>query len=362
MRRILGTGVLLLALTGLGTAVIAQEAPTVRVGLSWNQYDVTLVYAWEAYMQSEGARQGAEAGLNLEFIINAADGDPARQAANIEDLINQDVDIIIARSEDSAAIGASIRAADEAGIPFVTFDRASQTTQPAAHVGGDSYAQSVSTAEEFARVLEANGVIGQCIELQGALTDVNAVNRSDAWNAVDAESDQFETIVQVPTEWDATLFLSGTTNALQANPDANCMFVASDFAITSVQSALENAGRWAPVGDPNHFYLATQDLYPEALALMEEGYIDVTTTYDAYEHAREAVRVVIALAQGEDPGCGEDGCLVAGRVATPETVGALESLWSREFNADGTRNEITIEATAEATMDMEMTPEATPAS
>lgn len=351
----------LLALTALGTSVMAQETPrTVTVGLAWNQYDVTLVYAWEAYMQSEAARQGAEADLDIQFIINAADGDPARQAANIEDLINQGVDIIIARSEDSAAIGASIRAADEAGIPFVTFDRASQTTQPIAHIGGDSYAQAVSTAEEFARVLEANDVTGQCIELQGALTDVNAVNRSQGWNDVDAESDQFETIAQVPTEWDATLFLSGTTNALQANPEANCIFVASDFAITSVQSALENAGRWAPAGDPNHVYLATQDLYPEALALMEEGYIDVTTTYDAYEHAREAVRVIIAVAQGEDPACSEDGCLVAGRVATPENVGSLESLWSREFNADGTRNEIVMESTDEAMMDM--TPEATPGS
>ncbi len=171
-------------------------------------------------------------------------------SADIEDLINQDVDIIIARAEDAAAMGASIRAADEAGIPFVTFDRAATTATPAAHVGGDSYAQGVSTAEAFAEMLAAAGVEGKCIELQGSLTDVNAVNRSDAWNAVDAESDVFETVVQVPTEWDATVFLSGTANALQANPDANCIFVASDFAINSVESALEAAGKWAPTGDP----------------------------------------------------------------------------------------------------------------
>jgi ABC-type sugar transport system substrate-binding protein len=331
MKRTVVLTLALLAVFILGSAVTAQDDETITVGLSWNQYDVTLVYAWEAYMQSEAAAQGAEAGVNVEFIINAADGDPARQQANIEDLINQGVDIIIARAEDSAAIGASIRAADDAGIPFVTFDRASQTTQPAAHVGGDSYAQALSTAEEFARVLEANGVTGRCIELQGALTDENAVNRSRAWNEVDAASDVFETIAQVPTEWDATLFLSGTANALQANPDANCMFVASDFAITSVQSALENAGRWAPAGEENHMWLATQDLFPEALALMEAGYVDVTTTYDAFEHAKEAARVLIAVATGADPECSEAGCLVPGRVATPENVASLENLWSREF-------------------------------
>jgi ABC-type sugar transport system substrate-binding protein len=78
-------------------------------------------------------------------------------------------------------------------------------------------------------------------------------------------------------------------------------------------------------------WLATQDLFPEALALMEQGYVDVTTTYDAYEHAKEAVRVILAVVSGEDPACGENGCLVAGRVATPANVASLENLWSREF-------------------------------
>jgi ribose transport system substrate-binding protein len=320
-----------LSLAFAATAVAQDDAQPVKVGLSWNDYDVSLVYAWEKYMQDQGEIQGAEAGLDYEWVINAAGRDPARQAANIEDLINQDVDIIIARAEDAAAMGASIRAADEAGIPFVTFDRAATTATPAAHVGGDSYAQGVSTAEAFAEMLTEAGVEGKCIELQGSLTDVNAVNRSDAWNTIDAESDAYETIVQVPTEWDATVFLSGTANALQANPDANCIFAASDFAINSVESALEAAGKWAPTGDPDHIWLATQDLFPEALEAMEGGYVDVTTTYDAFAHAQEAVRVLTAVVLGEDPGCGEDGCLVAGRVATQENVADLENLWSRDF-------------------------------
>ena len=53
---------------------------------------------------------------------------------------------------------------------------------------------------------------------------------------------------------------------------------------------------------------------------------------DAFAHAQEAVRVAIAILNGEDPACGENGCLVAGRVATPETVGGLDNLWSRDFS------------------------------
>lgn len=315
--------------------VAAEEASgePYRIGLSWNEKNIALVQAWQDYMQQLAADQG----LNVEWVINVADNDPSRQASNIEDLINQGVDVIVARAEDSAAIGASIRAAEAAGIPFITFDRASSTDQPTVHVGGDSYDQAVTTGTELANILTAAGVQGQCIELQGALTDVNALNRSKGFADVDASSDAFEIITQVPTEWQPDLFLSGATNALRANPDANCIIIASDFALPSVQSALEGAGKWAPTGDANHIWFATQDVFPEAYVAMKDGYIDVGTTYDAYAHSQELVRVLGALIAGEDPGCGPDGCLAKGRVATPATVDSLENLWSRDYNPDGTK-------------------------
>lgn len=311
----------------------AAETETFRVGLSWNEQNIALVQAWQDYMQELAEKDG----LNVEWIINVADNDPSRQASNIEDLINQGVDVVIARAEDSAAIGASIRAADAAGIPFITFDRASSTDQPTVHVGGDSYDQAVTTATELASILTEAGVTGRCIELQGGLTDVNALNRSKGFADVDATTDAFEIITQVPTEWQPDLFLSGTTNALRANPDANCLIIASDFALPSVQSALEGANKWAPTGSENHIWFATQDVFPEAYLAMKDGYIDVGTTYDAFAHAQELVRVLGAIIAGQDPGCGADGCLAKGRVATPATVDSLENLWSRDYNPDGTK-------------------------
>ena len=137
-------------------------------------------------------------------------------------------------------------------------------------------------------MLKAKGVKGECIELQGALTDVNAVNRSKAWNEHGKASGAYETVVQVPTDWKPDLYLSGLTNALRAHPEANCVFAASDFAWNAIQSALEGANRYAPAGQPNHVWMATQDLFPPALPAVEQGYIDVATTYDAFAHAQEA--------------------------------------------------------------------------
>lgn len=312
----------------LATAASAS-AEEKTIGISWNSKENEIVNKWEEYMRSEADKQGKAAGYEIKFVVNVADNDPTRQAANIEDLINQGVNVIITRGEDSAAIGSSIRAAKRAEIPFVTFDHASTTAQPDAHVSGDSYEQARTTAAAFVDQMKAAGIEAKCIELQGALKDVNAVNRSKAWHDVTDKSGVVTTLQSVPTEWNPEIFRSGTINAFRANPSANCIFTASDFAVSAIRSAFESLGKWAPQGKPEHVYIATQDLFPEAVTAMEQGYLDVGTTYDAFGHASAAIKASIALMKGEDTGCPDGKCLVAGTVVTPKTIGSVENLWSK---------------------------------
>ena len=77
-----------------------------------------------------------------------------------------------------------------------------------------------------------------------------------------------DTVVEVPTEWNPEMFRSGTANALRAHPEANCMFLASDFAWSAVQSPLEAAGRCERTGDPKHMWIATHG--PRFLAYVEQ--------------------------------------------------------------------------------------------
>jgi ABC-type sugar transport system substrate-binding protein len=300
----------------------------VKVGLAWNEKIHSLIQAWQDYMQQYGEEYGVKNNVKFEWIINVADGDPARQAANIEDLINQKVDVIIARAHDAAAICASVRAAEEAGIPFITFDRQASGCKPTTHIGADSYNQAISTAEEFVTILQTAGVEGKCIELQGDLLDMNAVFRSRGWQEVEEKAGAWETVVQVPTEWKAEKFKSGLVNALQAHPEANCLFIASDFAFSSVQSALEDAGRLFPTGDPNHVWIAAQDVNPQGYDAMVAGYVDVATTYDAYFHSVEAVNAIGRLVSGDIL---QPAYLVPGRVATPLTLPDMDYIWARDY-------------------------------
>jgi len=308
----------------------AEELVDKTIGFSWNRQDSELLIAWQDYMVAYAEEAGPKAGYNISWVFNVADGDVARQTSNIQDLINQGVDLIGTRPEDAAAIGASAKAAEDAGIPFITFDRASSGYQPTAHVGADSYTQALTTGLEFAKILEANGVEdAKCIEVLGDLKDMNAVNRSKGWADAEAQTGAWETLVQVPTDWAADKFYSGTANALQAYPEANCIFTASDYVHGSVEQAMQEAGRLFPSGEEGHMWNASQDMNPPGLEAMEKGYIDVLTTYDAYFHSVAFVDVAIKLLNGEE--LGVKNWLVPGRVATLDNFEDMPNLWARDY-------------------------------
>jgi ribose transport system substrate-binding protein len=313
-------------------AVFAADQKELVIGLSWNEKRHVLIQAWEDYMKMAAEQYGKEHGIKFTWIVNVADANPSHQASNIEDLLNQNVDVIVARPHDAAAIGASIKAAHDAGKKFVTFDRASSTRKPDAHVGADSYTQAYTTGEAFAKLLKEKGVQGQCIELMGDLRDQNAVNRSKGWKDAEAKFGAWKTVVQVPTEWNPEKFKTGSANSLKAHPEANCMFVASDFCFTAVESALEEAGKLKPTGEAGHMWIAAQDVNPLGYTAMLKGYIDVATSYDAYFHAVEVVKVLGKIAAGEDLGGKE--FLVPGRVATPATLKSLDHMFAAEYKEE----------------------------
>jgi ABC-type sugar transport system substrate-binding protein len=319
------------ALTLIAIAAPAA-AKDVTIGLSWDARESALNQAWEDYMRADAKKLGDPDGINVKWIVNMANNDASRQASNIEDLINSGVDIIIARPLDSAAIGASIHAAKDAKIPFVTFDRSSSGDKPTAHVGGDSADQAKVLGEAFEKLLKANNVKAHCIEVQGSLIDLNAVNRTNAFKKLADESGGEITIIaRIPSEWNPEIVLSGLTDAFRAHPEANCLLLASDWAIDAVQAAAEKFDKWHPEGDPKHVWIASNDLLTSAIPAMENGYIDVSVTWDAQSHAKEAVRVMFDILQGKDPQCGPNGCLAKGSLATPATIKGMTDYWARKY-------------------------------
>ena len=106
-RYIFGAILGMVVAAGIQGAANADNLKPLTVGFSLDTKESSLETAWVDFLKSEGESQGKAAGLKIEWIINVANADPARQAANIDDLITRGVDIIMARAFDSGAIGTS---------------------------------------------------------------------------------------------------------------------------------------------------------------------------------------------------------------------------------------------------------------
>ena len=69
----------------------------------------------------KGVEEAKKLGVNVKIVD--AQNDPAKQANDISDLIQQKVDVLLINPVDSAAISTSVAAANKASIPVLALDR-----------------------------------------------------------------------------------------------------------------------------------------------------------------------------------------------------------------------------------------------
>ncbi len=103
-----------------------------------------------------------------ELVSLGADNDASVQAAQIEDLIAQGVDLILLNPVDSTTVGTKILEANEAGIPVITVDRNAETGEVIAHVASDNVAGGKMAATELAAVCPTGTPVLQITGQAGA--------------------------------------------------------------------------------------------------------------------------------------------------------------------------------------------------
>ena len=302
------------------------------VGLAFNTMENTLYFAGEEYLRRHFKRIGDENGVTITMKTVVAEGDPVKQKTQIEDLISGGADVILANAVDSKAILTSIMDAHDEGIPFVNLWREAAEDpeiQADAYSGQDTVAQAYVAMKGLAEMMIEDGVEDpKCLNVMGDLRDENAVNRNEGLEKAASEYD-IELVSEVPTEWNPDKAKEGVTNALRANPDINCMFIASDFMMPAILSAMEANNRKIPYGEGGHIYTAACDLQIEGYRAMVDGYVDTQVIYDVYQTTENAADLCWTLMQGKKPN--PSTILVPGQLATRENLDEIDGLWALEF-------------------------------
>ncbi|HYE31821.1 MAG TPA: sugar ABC transporter substrate-binding protein [Methylomirabilota bacterium] len=235
---------------------------------------------------------------NIDVVEAISDSDSNRQLQQIRTFITRKVDGIIMVPKDAKTCIPAIKAANEAGIPIVLFNR------PVAEVEGikttavvaDNRKLTRETVEFMIGEAKKSGRKHKAMVIVGDLGDMNAIGRKEGfYDAVKGNESIIEVVAEVPSEWNQEKARAGVVNALQANPDISFIFTSSDFLFPSIVAALKSANKYHKIGQPNHVILGGFDGDATAYQMLVDGYLDATGVQDVYFEAEQSVGAVVDM-------------------------------------------------------------------
>ena len=287
----------LLAAGTLGMPVFAKAQQGKTVALL---FDSLVSPFWVSGLEIMKQKAAANGWTVLENISNFDDN---KQFEQVKAMIARKVDGILIIQTDSKAVIPAIRAANEANIPMVHFNRPpAESDAYSVAIQADNRQITRDTVQFM--VDEAKRLGGKykaCI-LIGDLGDVNAIQRRDGFfDIVDKHKDIIEVVARVSTEWNADKAFAGLTNALQANPDVNFLFTSSDFMHPQIQQVLETFDMWHKRGEKGHVIFGGFDGDAGAYQRLLDGYLDACGVQNLFLEVDMAFQAFQDMWAGKKP-------------------------------------------------------------
>jgi ribose transport system substrate-binding protein len=229
----------------------------------------------------------------VEVVVTDAQGDEAKQSADVDDLIAQGVNVLLLTPLTADALTPAAQRALDAGIPVITLDRAVniQVTQ---HIGADNKLIGKAAAEFVANTL-LDGQGGKVLEIQGVLGASATTDRHDEFvNWLAANAPNVEIVGGSQTgEYRRENALVVMNDYLSAfgQGEADVVYTHNDEMALGAVQALETAGRL------EEMRVVGVDGQNEAIDAIKEGKIAATFTYD--NAGKEGCQSAAKLLNGE---------------------------------------------------------------
>ena len=170
-------------------------------------------------------------GVNVKIVD--AQNDPAKQANDVADLLQQGVTVLLVNPVDSAAISTSVEAANKANIPVIALDRTADKGTLASLVASDNVKGGEMAAEYIINKL-GEGV--KVAELEGIPGASATRERGEGFHKV--ADQKLNVVAKQSADFDRTKGLTVAENMLQANPDIQAIFAQNDeMALGAIEAS-----------------------------------------------------------------------------------------------------------------------------
>ncbi len=297
----------------------------VKMGVAMQSKQAPAFHAWEDYLYARVQVEAEERGYVVEWTATNASDDATKQANDIKDLLAKGCEVIFVPCVDSQAILQSVEEVHKAGALYISYCRAvapeaTGAQVPDVTVNFSSEEQAYVGVMKMFEIMEADGIKPTTmIDVHGQVIDENAINRERGLRRAlaDAGYADLEVVVCDSGAWEADVARDSVDAALQAHPEANCLYTSSDFMMPGIQTALENHEKWYPRDEKGHVYLSSSDIFPIAIEMLQAGYIDTAVDQGCFMFAVNAAKSAFDLLEGKEV---EKEQLTLGTMATYKDI------------------------------------------
>lgn len=213
----------------LACQTLAKENMVLVVSTLNNPFFVTL---------KDGAVKKANE-LGYDLVVLDSQNNPAKELANVEDTIVKNAKVILINPTDSEAVGNAVLAANKAGIPVITLDRASIKGKVISHIASDNIAGG-KMAGDF--IFEKLGATAKVIQLQGIVGTSASRERGEGF-IKSQEQNNFTLLTAQPADFDRAKGMNVMQNLLSAYPSVEAVFAENDEMALGAVRAIKTAGR-----------------------------------------------------------------------------------------------------------------------
>jgi len=282
------------AATALLVAGVAG-AQTMRIGITQNNVGVDSYQT--TYEQAFIA--AAEANPDVEAVVLDAGGDVARQVAQMDDLIQQEVDAIIIWPTNGEAVIPAVRRAHQAGIPVIVTN--SNIAEEgfdfiASFSGPDNITQGARSAEIMCDKFKAEGIEdeAQIVQISGQPGYTTAIERAQGFEERLPEvCPNVELIETQPGDWNREKSQQVMEAFLVKYDDIDGVYSGDDNMGAGALNAAKAAGR-----DGIVFVGATN--FAVGYEAMAEGDYWGSIYQSPVDDAEAALQTAIDVLNGED--------------------------------------------------------------
>ncbi|HGM5234283.1 TPA: ribose ABC transporter substrate-binding protein RbsB [Serratia marcescens] len=181
----------------------------------------------------DGAQQEANK-LGYNLVVLDSQNNPAKELANVQDLMVRAPKLLLINPTDSDAVGNAIKMANQAKIPVITLDRVASKGEVVSHIASDNRVGGKMAGDFIAKKVGADAKV---IQLEGIAGTSAARERGEGFKQ-SLDQNKFKLLASQPADFDRTKGLNVMQNLLTAHPDVQAVFAQNDeMALGALQTA-----------------------------------------------------------------------------------------------------------------------------